>query len=195
VILVEDGVAISHPECHGQGFIPLCRENNHLKVERKVNLWRNIFVLGSPKFMFILDRPIYTSDVSNSISSWIEEASILPSTGMPIDSFRLVLDGNPAFDASTYIVQTLHRDAAWQVAMEKCLHRGLLARRIYKRSKFDEFPRVVQGRSVVSSNFELGELWDAESIVLQYKDRPFAIWESEWGSQLPRAYLCPPPLP
>lgn len=43
VILNEKEIAVGNPECRAQGLIPFCQENPGLSVERKVDLWRNIF--------------------------------------------------------------------------------------------------------------------------------------------------------
>jgi hypothetical protein len=43
IVLNEDQVSVAWPECHAQGFISLCQDNPALRVERRVNLWRNAF--------------------------------------------------------------------------------------------------------------------------------------------------------
>lgn len=42
IVLNEDRESIALPESHGQGLIPFCKENAALRIERRVDLWRNI---------------------------------------------------------------------------------------------------------------------------------------------------------
>ena len=43
IVLREDFLAATKPECHAQGLIPYCKENPGLYIERRVNLWRAVF--------------------------------------------------------------------------------------------------------------------------------------------------------
>lgn len=44
--LLEDKLAVAYPESHAQGLIKFCIENPRLHVERRVDLWRNVFQSG-----------------------------------------------------------------------------------------------------------------------------------------------------
>ena len=39
IVLFEDRLAFPHQECHAQGLIPMCQENQLLRIERRVDLW------------------------------------------------------------------------------------------------------------------------------------------------------------
>ncbi|KAH9237189.1 hypothetical protein K456DRAFT_1943699 [Colletotrichum gloeosporioides 23] len=42
IVLNEDRESVALPESHGQGLIQFCKENVALRIERRVDLWRNI---------------------------------------------------------------------------------------------------------------------------------------------------------
>ncbi|OIW27654.1 hypothetical protein CONLIGDRAFT_634000 [Coniochaeta ligniaria NRRL 30616] len=44
IVLNEDREAVAFPESHGKGLVPFCRENPRLRIERRVNLWTNLFL-------------------------------------------------------------------------------------------------------------------------------------------------------
>jgi hypothetical protein len=52
IILKEDRKSSAYSECHGRGLISFCIENPLLRVERRVNIWRTVFVprLRSARF-------------------------------------------------------------------------------------------------------------------------------------------------
>lgn len=53
------------------------------------------------------------------LSPWIIEALTLPSLGMPIEAFTLILDGSPTPEKSSEVWKVVQRDAAWQAAFEE----------------------------------------------------------------------------
>jgi hypothetical protein len=207
IILNENHTAVGNPECHAQGLIPFCQENPKLMVERRVDLWHNILVQGLPNGrQGLTDRSaIDTYAITASVSSWIVEALALESLGMPTGSFRFVLNGDPAPHGATLIMQVLHRDAAWQRAIEECFKRKIfpgssgLDWHSYECYMFEGFPDaladMVHGRSIIQCNFELGEPSDVEELITAHADWPLSKWLREWGSQRPQQYECPPPLP
>jgi hypothetical protein len=153
----------------------------------------------------MLRNSIRAKDVTASISPWIVEALALPSMGMPANSFRLVLDGSFAPEASTHILQVLHRDAAWQNALEKSFRRNLRAKPPLQDwcandcYIFEGFPEaladIVHGRSTIHCNFDIGDLWDAEKIIEAHRSWSLEDWSRRWFPLRLNTYECPPHLP
>ncbi|KAK4457308.1 hypothetical protein QBC42DRAFT_279417 [Cladorrhinum samala] len=140
VVLDEDHEAAALPECHAKGLIPFCKENKHLRIERRVSLWNNIFLRGYADDGWATTNDIrrdasqrYTDSsafgqagglpailVSENVAVWLAEASVLCGAGMPRDVFTLTLDGQPIPEQSAQIFrEVVQRDAAWQIATEK----------------------------------------------------------------------------
>ncbi|KAL8668323.1 MAG: hypothetical protein Q9168_007045 [Polycauliona sp. 1 TL-2023] len=139
IVLHEDRPSVAHPECHARGLIPFCRQNPQLHIERRVNIWRVLFVrensghLQSREFtherterldmMSLQDEAAkvesYDQYAALSIpivfGRWITEAEALSANGMPARSFSLVFDGDPAPDQASAIFEMVKEDAARQI--------------------------------------------------------------------------------
>ncbi|KAF6780809.1 hypothetical protein CMUS01_16805, partial [Colletotrichum musicola] len=137
-----------------------------------------------------------TNYVSHPVAVWIIEASELRAAGMPPGSFTLSFKGD---SVCSEIFQTvIIRDAAWQLAMEKCIERGLLPKAMHPRSPFfwrannswyifHGFPQAVQDmldkKSVVKCDFDLGSGIDVEELI----EEKLAVcadvkaWEEGWS--------------
>ncbi|KAJ0157998.1 hypothetical protein CTA2_12564 [Colletotrichum tanaceti] len=128
--LMEDRESVSNPECHALGLIPFCRENPHLRVERHVSLWRNVFLHHTVSKTFF-DRlrfrtSLEANQISGAVAMWTMEALTLGPAGMPSGSFTLVFDGDGDPQCSEIFQTIVLRDAAWQEAMDECYSRGIL---------------------------------------------------------------------
>lgn len=170
VVLHEDRQSVAHPECHALGLIPFCLQNPQLHIERRVNVWRVLFV----RWIFATETAVYedterldmlsgqgAGDKWNHYDShcpthmhrvfcrWITEAySALPSNGMPAHSFSLVFDGDPALDQSSAVFEMVKEDAAWQVAQaqwytDQSLSPSFLATRRGGYYLSEVFPRAI----------------------------------------------------
>ncbi|EXF76433.1 hypothetical protein CFIO01_11820 [Colletotrichum fioriniae PJ7] len=136
IVLVEDYRSVAHPESHARGLIPFCRENPLLRVERRVNLWRNLFQVDKRWYTphqqcehqnRAATRALRSRDITSTVALWVTEALALGPAGMPAASFSLVLDGDPAPQLCARIFQTVvQRDAAWQRAWTESMDRGLV---------------------------------------------------------------------
>ncbi|KAL8993394.1 MAG: hypothetical protein Q9169_006384 [Polycauliona sp. 2 TL-2023] len=138
IVLHEDRPSVAHPECHARGLIPFCRQNPQLHIERRVNIWRVLFVrenFGSERSRnFIHERTERLDMMSQDeaakwddhdrvaalslpvvFSRWITEAEALSANGMPARSFSLVFDGDPAPDQASAIFEMVKEDAARQI--------------------------------------------------------------------------------
>ena len=133
IVLNEDRDSICRPECHAYGLLGFCLENSALHIERRVNLWRNMFPAKSDLSVYDILNPldpedpmwsynpsvIHTDLISNSIGDWLTEALALSAAGMPAQSFTLVFDGNPALEQSSALFEIVKWDASWQVAYDE----------------------------------------------------------------------------
>ncbi|USP81842.1 hypothetical protein yc1106_09116 [Curvularia clavata] len=219
IILIENKVLTGRSESYGRGFIPFCRENRCLHVERRVNLWRTVFGPTSG------DQATYTfgwtewdarqfknerlraRDVTRSVGKWMTEALALPSLGMPEESYTLVFDGNPVPELSSKVFRIIQRDAAWQAALDACYSRGLfpevswqIGRRQNKCYQFEGLPEVMQmlltgSSSLIQCNFDLGAPYDVEQILEDHRGWDWATWSESWSSHEPSTFQTEPPLP
>ncbi|KAF9881881.1 hypothetical protein CkaCkLH20_01027 [Colletotrichum karsti] len=187
IVLDEDWSAVAFAECHAQGLIPFCQENPHLRVERRVSMWRTILqTMSSACDTFTSPHEgaaLGADQISHSVAVWILEALELEPAGMPLGSYTMVLDGD--WTISEIFQRVVRRDAAWQAAVDVCLERGLIlpvswdvrradprnitgmasggVKRSNKWYLFEGFPQAVEdivaGRSVVKCAFELADAW------------------------------------
>ncbi|WYZ43124.1 hypothetical protein EsH8_VI_000823 [Colletotrichum jinshuiense] len=208
LVLEEDYPAVSNPECHGLSFVPICQEYPLLRVERRVNLWTAVFpdICTSPRRPTVEPQTVPELDsnrISEQVATWVVEAAVLQSAGMPPGSFSLVLTGDPAPRLCSDIFQTvIHRDVAWQLAQEECLARGHLSQQCWgartmrpaaRRGMlgpgnvcylFDGFPRalrdIVDGGSVVRCEFDPGEPLSVEALLQGKRGWLWFQWQEGW---------------
>ncbi|KAI4651754.1 hypothetical protein J4E93_001950 [Alternaria ventricosa] len=120
VVLHENRKSVAWPESHARGLIQFCKENPNMRIERRVDLWRNAFPAGDlplvkiPKYRNFRTMPTFT--ISRSLVGWIMEAVILPSLGMPENAFTLVLTDEPNQIMNAGVFDVAIEDAATQAA-------------------------------------------------------------------------------
>ncbi|KAF4829909.1 hypothetical protein CGCSCA4_v014418 [Colletotrichum siamense] len=214
IIVHEDRKAVGHPARHAQGLIPFCQENPLLVVERRVDLWRNA-IQSEPHHRPNLSHPMsnygtYRRDwviesqyFSESILIWIVEALALAPAGMPVKSFSLVLDAEPAPHLMTEMFQAIvQHDAAWQQAWDESVKRGMIKEPSwldgsprmdwYPSYTFKHLPQalrdIAEEKSVVRCNFNIGEPWDFERLVREHKGWSHANWAKNWGDEHKRKH-------
>lgn len=204
IVLNETHFLKAHPECHGLGLIKFCKENPELRVERRANLWKSILQTSIPTGEGIGDDEIYEDGITSRVALWVVEALALVSAGMPVGSFTLVLDGDPAPAQSAQLFQRVQRDAAWQTALSESFDRGLLPDTTYvdKRSRggytYEDFPQAMREISkgtcrAVRANFDVGEPWDAEAMIEAHRGWKLEDWDDKWF--LDTRFQTAPPLP
>ncbi|EXF77733.1 hypothetical protein CFIO01_03054 [Colletotrichum fioriniae PJ7] len=225
IVLDEDREAVATPECHGRGLIPFCQENPLLRVERRVNLWRNVLQANmmaphdriNPEVRgTATTRLLYSKDVTGLVATWVMEARALVPAGMPTGSFSLILDGEPAAQHASEIFQIIvQRDIAWQLAWIEAQNRRLFSvRSVHQRRGersaaqgcdgyfYEDFPGAMAdiangdaGSSVVQCNFDLGQVWDVERMIHDHRSWPLEKWKAEWPTHEPALWETVPPLP
>lgn len=201
IILDERSPGENFPECHGLGLIQFCKENPRLRIERRVNMWTNLWQPGGCDDE---NMGIWEDSVTKDVALWIVEALALVPAGMPQGSFTLVLDGNPAPEQCTKIFQRVQRDAAWQTALLKSFDLGILPKASYQDIRitdgftYMDFPSALQEIArgtclAVRANFDLGEPVDVEAIIEAHRQWTLSDWEHRWYSWVD--YQTVPPLP
>jgi hypothetical protein len=135
--LHEDRVSVAYPETHAQGLIKFCIENPKLHIERRVDMWRNVFQsllcyneVSALTFAWETEwlsnttntergPGLWSLPLTDRVALWMMEALALLPLGMPKESFTLVLDGGEAPEKCSEIFeQIVQRDAVWQAAWE-----------------------------------------------------------------------------
>ena len=220
IVLIENEVSIAQPACHARGFIPLCQENAKLHVERRVSLWQSVWPVSSDrKFRYLHgveydmgyidlehDR-LCDKDITGSMGIWLAETMALPSLGMPVGSYTLVLDGNPTLEHTSSLFRIVQRDAAWQAALDTCYSRGVfptpswLDRRRHGGFICEGLPSMVRALShsktgsLISCNFDPGTTYDIEEMLEDHRGWSWEMWEREWSAHEPRRFQTEEPLP
>ncbi|PVH96261.1 hypothetical protein DM02DRAFT_659358 [Periconia macrospinosa] len=133
ILLLEDHEGVAYQECHAFGLIPFCKENPHLRVERRVNLWRNIFLKCDGDQWSFYRRVMAVGEVKTNgveaikapevIASWLQDTLRLIPDGMPSGAFKLTVDGESASEKSCEIFQIVQKHAAWKMAPEDAWNR------------------------------------------------------------------------
>ena len=220
VLIHEDKEAVAYPECHALGLIPYCLENPHLRIERRLNIWRNVLPKASVVPLHWAVYPDdHVSDVATSridgyfaricdgFGVWIAEALILGDAGMPTDSFALVFDGDPAPDQSSKVFEIIKVATAWQIACNKVHpywrspHSSRIDRAIgdYIPNNFPQvIQNIIEGSSIIRCNFPVGDPPDVyvQPILNRSHGWTFRDWFSECNELLIRTHIYPSsPLP
>ncbi|KAK6855256.1 RNA-directed DNA polymerase from mobile element jockey [Apiospora arundinis] len=137
LLVHEDRDAVPWSACHGRGLVHFCVENPLLRIERRVDLWWNVFTETMGRR--IEERFATTDDwldethptlrrkpTTRMIAQWVMEAAELPQ--MPPGCFRLTLDGGapgPADACSEIFQHWVQASAAEQIALGLTKDRGL----------------------------------------------------------------------
>lgn len=170
IILDEKDPCESYPECHGLGLIDFCKENPQLRIERRANLWTNIWldVIQKADYPYRPEEPDrygnyyfdngqgydvidYEDGLTERVALWVVEALALVPAGMPPGSFTLVLDGSSAPEQCAQIFKgRVQRDAAWQTALVESFDRGHLPKTAYHDRRriegyvYEDFPQALR---------------------------------------------------
>ncbi|KAF2113297.1 hypothetical protein BDV96DRAFT_648264 [Lophiotrema nucula] len=219
IVLLEDRESIANPWSHARGLIPYCRQNEALRIERVVNLWRTAFLVGDQQYLYITgdswavrtgalhNDQLQAKYISKAVCNWLSEALALEALGMPEHSFKLTLDGEPTPNNTTEVFRIVQRDAAFQAALDHCYVCGSLTapswveRRLHFGYIFEHLPSSIEklqkGESgyVVRCNFPLGSSLDFESLVEERKGWSIQEWKQDWKRHEPSNFQTEPPLP
>ncbi|KAJ4002817.1 hypothetical protein NW752_009471 [Fusarium irregulare] len=195
ISLYEDLPAVNLPSLHGQGLVPLLKENTKLKVQRRVsvvdcimNLYPTIYYTDHYLLRGQSDHYINGS-FAPSLSCWLLDTLSVANAGTPSDSFSLLLDSGPDADICTEAFeQIIHgcfaRARAWKHGLETgtITHESneairCLTRRFACASElgFEEavMQLVNQSSPVLRCNFNPGFHHDHQQILDNVRDKCF----------------------
>ncbi|KAF2692196.1 hypothetical protein K458DRAFT_473717 [Lentithecium fluviatile CBS 122367] len=155
---------------------------------------------------FVYNRNLRARSIIRSVARWIVEAHALESAGMPANCFKLFLDGGPTPEKSAEIFQIAHRDAAWQLTLDKAYSSGHLPTPTFSEWRrnncyhFEAFPRLlsdmVRGTSsLIECNFDCGELMDVDAGLEEHRGWSAKDWHKAWELHNPSRFESAPPLP
>ncbi|KAF7670704.1 hypothetical protein GT037_011155 [Alternaria burnsii] len=218
ILLLEDRESVASPESHGRGFIEICQAHPQLKVERVINLWRNVFpVSHKARADYLLatrhlDAGFMSPDrcpadlITHAVGAWSKEATVLPSLDMPHGFYTLVLDGEPVSEHTSHVFRIVQRDVAWQATLEICYARKLLPQpswldwRLHTSGfTFEGLPEAVHALTMnsplVRTNFSLHTPYDVEQLLREHEGWTAKDWEVGWASHEPREFQTEAPLP
>ncbi|KAF2115626.1 hypothetical protein BDV96DRAFT_574212 [Lophiotrema nucula] len=197
--LCETRRSVAYPECHALGLVRFCVENTRLRITREVDMFRSVFpIYGGIKNSGWDDVPylqgiashLHHSEVTGRIVPWLEEASILTSAGMPIDSYSLVFLA-PPFECQQ-VLDLLAEAAKWQDAVAEASQRGRIApvqplwENPWPCCRTVNFARIVESvinkRSFVRFEGATGVIWNMEALLEQAYNWSELRWSQEYES-------------
>ncbi|KAJ4311058.1 hypothetical protein N0V84_010636 [Fusarium piperis] len=201
MIINEDRLAVGRSEGHILGLIPFCRENPRLRVEQRVNLWRNLTLrLEMPSTHEAIklaeddddDRIARANTICfyrlhAALASWGLHVMEVVGEGMPAGTFSFVLDGDPDLHLSSDLFDRLvHPTVAWLKAYTECSSRGLSPQPYQDLFYFPTaaylkgIEPLLGGASFLRSNFNLGQPWDYDKLVDTHQGLPFSTWKDKF---------------
>ena len=165
IVLDEDDDSIAWSECHAQGLIPFCQENEHLRIDRHIDIW---------KIMFKTSWNVMATTSNQYIAPWLMEAVGLLDLDMPQRAFRLTFIGDMSLSRATQTFKVVLKDATWQAALEKCTsvnQYGQLDPAIIRISPAfimagfpQTMPDIASGTSIVRCNLPIGPMPREEEV-------------------------------
>jgi hypothetical protein len=213
IIINEDRLAVGCPEGHVLGLIPFCRENPRLRVEQRVNLWRNPLLRmeiprigGAIKLAELghdneYDHQLGLYTVSSALASWGFHVMEVMGEGMPAGTFSFVLDGDPDLNLSSDLFDTLvHPTVAWLKAYAECSSQGLFPQPyrdifyIPTATYLQGIEPLLGGASFLKTNFNVGQPWDYKKLVETNQDLPFSAWRGKYYQTGPTFDVSSPAL-
>ncbi|KAF2109974.1 hypothetical protein BDV96DRAFT_584902 [Lophiotrema nucula] len=200
IILKETRISVAGPECHGRGLVPIYARNPKLRIERRIALFDNMMIphwVAFPHRHELQPRNVDLSyDVClDALTRWMDEATALPTLGLPAKSFTLVLRIKEK--ETIHLWKMVKLAAGLQEAMERYIH----DKKIRPPTQHDElgygtyrfelpchlpktFSRTVKGIIQKEGNIVLdgepGELWDAEELYETRRNWTMDAWWVEW---------------
>lgn len=205
IVLCEDHEAVAFPESHALGLIPYCLENPYLRIDRRVNIWRNVLPSGCGIDLWHTMGPWnegleYMTDhisgrwtnINGGFAKWIQEALVLPEAGMPRNAFVLSFDGAPAPIESSQIFDVVKTAAMWRIAMDQCVWNEVCTSifspkwtRCYVFKDFVSVIRsIIRGDSFIRCNFPVGELPDNQALIDKSRDWTYLDWQHGFHREL-----------
>ena len=227
IALLEDRESVAGPACHGRGLITFCQTHPQLRIERFVSVWKALIPVA-PNLVLVYQRGLqsYIEDglmdhdrcpaerITKAAGMWVAEALLLPSLGMPKDSFTLIIDGSPTPDHTSRVLSgVIQRDLAWQTALDISYARGLLptpswlGRRLRTGFIYEGLPNIMhtisRESSLIRTNFDFkiphfdldSPSQDVEELLEKHQGWTAQDWERGWATHEPAGFQTEAPLP
>ncbi|CAE7022156.1 hypothetical protein P3342_004985 [Pyrenophora teres f. teres] len=227
ITLLEDRESVATPASHGRGVIKFCQAHPQLKIERSVSLWKALFRVA-PSMVGIYQHGIQrhmddglldldrcpAERMTKEVGTWIAEALLLPTLGMPKDAFTLILDGSPTPDHTSRVLSSvIQRDLAWQTALDISYTRGLLPKPswLHRRTRIgymyeglpDAMHKLSKESSLIRTNFDFNmprfdvdsPSQDLEKLLEDHREWTMQEWERGWRTHDPARFQTEAPLP
>ncbi|KAJ4135312.1 hypothetical protein NW768_004938 [Fusarium equiseti] len=199
IILDENRPSVSLSMCHANGLIPFCNENGKLRIEHRWNLWTTLLLGISGRSTISLatnfetppetiqdrandpDRMPWAFDevrrgnFASAFSAWTMSVLDIVKSGMPLESYTVVIEGDPDLNHSTFAFHTvMEGEIAWLTLNTDCVARGLFAPPdhpdypMMTRTSEEEALSTDTRSSLIQCNFTLDQSWDLDKIVEKY---------------------------
>ncbi|KAJ4127016.1 hypothetical protein NW768_008637 [Fusarium equiseti] len=210
LVINENRLSGSFPECHPIGLIPFCKENPRLYIDHRINIWRNFIMrthhLEARQVAFQVEHvfpdemlgedgimapyQVCVLSVLHGFVEWMAHTMEILDEGMPKASYTLTLDGDPDLNHSTEMFTSLMKHTiAGLTANSDMVTRGILTAPDHPdypfmtRQSMTEIPPVAKRSSVLQCNFTLDQPWDYKKIIRKENIGP--------GSHQPYAFFPP----
>ncbi|KAH6977569.1 hypothetical protein BKA56DRAFT_487231 [Ilyonectria sp. MPI-CAGE-AT-0026] len=170
------------------------------------DVWRLVEGASYPQQEYYVPgmNTVYSFEIDNQLLPWLADALEVLDEGMPVGSFSFVLDGEPDLDLSSDLFdKVIHRQVAWRKSLTECIARGLFPHKMskedYSMNAFrlvdDHFPEVIDslmsGTSTIQSNFNLGQPWDFENLIVKHQEPSRMDWMEMVESIEPEVFPFP----
>jgi hypothetical protein len=170
VVIQEDSPGVGLPETHAQGLVQFCIANPNLRIERRLDVWKTVFIPNSEEF----NNRIF--DILTYVGWWINETKYLRNMGMPTASFSLVLHG-PSEEASQQVCDAMIRAAIWRDGAEqRYRQRGDVFGSRIALDLVDIMKAMIRGDIPARFEADMGDIWDIDKILREHEGKwPFHV--------------------
>ncbi|KAF5024612.1 hypothetical protein F66182_3375 [Fusarium sp. NRRL 66182] len=214
LILQEDFRSVNYPSVHAQGLAPFFEENPFLRVERRVSLLHCVLSDVDPPFEVAAylefeeterNAAIDRKDFGEKIADWLLDALAVTDSGIPAESFTLVLEAGPHRDYCADLFQRFtQREIAWSKAYKELAQSGFsfaipnrsspVPTLLLNGNKVEALDHLANHTSaILSCDFNTGVAWDVEALVNETRGLSGEEWVRRWQS-VPFSEKLPPDL-
>ncbi|KPM46539.1 hypothetical protein AK830_g63 [Neonectria ditissima] len=150
-------------------------------------------------------RDLESQSIDHDLVPWLGYALDVMDEGMPAGSFSFVLDGEPDLDLSSDLFdKVIHRQVAWKKSYNQCVAQGLFphAEATAEEQRggsfwlpndhlLDVVDELMSGSSILKSNFNLGQPWDYEQLIVEHQEPDAVDWMYKIEGSEPQFFPFP----
>lgn len=205
--LIEEYMSRANSPSHARGLIPFCLLNRNLRFNRIVNIWGDALARYDWTTHCLMEPfgGLDQAAMTEALAPWfLETLALVERHGMPQGSYRLVLQGGPVMPRRlARIFRELHRNVAFNLAMERCYERGFLLRPVWSELRrrpgyyYERLPemlkKLVNGEysSLIECKFDTGIPCDPEPLVKGRERWGIDDWKRDWSKKYSKSYDIP----